>query len=184
MQAHQQHGASLIPALIWAGWFTICVCLSLWVAELVGYNKYQESIRFVGLAVATGAALSGYLFNNLRDFRKQLKDDAAFLNRREVANLNHLITIGQRKAIGITALYLVTALYMSLANFWLVDSQFFLVFVFGVGILIGACIAAAVSSCVNLFEITRFEEKLSNIVKAKKTSKAALSAFKGEKTES
>lgn len=175
---HEKSIIRVATAIILCFWLLLCICFFIWIAERVGYEVFQSSIRFVGIAIAAGMALSGYLYNSLKDLRKQLKDESSILSRREVANLNYLITKGQSKAILITLLYLLTGIFFGSASFWMAESIMFLWLVSFAAILSGFCIAASISVCANLLEVARFEEKLSNRIKMKTSATFAAKAFK------
>lgn len=176
-----QHGVTLLPILILIVWVLACMYAVAWVAETVGYAAFQSAARFIGLAVAAGSVVLGYLLSSLKDLRKQLKDDAAFLSRRQVANLNHRITRAHNKTVVMILFYPVTALFMAFSSLWGLDPDCFEIFVHGSGLLVGLCLAFTFLAAVHLWEVSGFEEKLSNAAKGKKSSAQLLSEFRKEK---
>ncbi|WP_417537026.1 hypothetical protein [Marinomonas sp.] len=149
----------------------------------IGEPLFQENIRFVGLALASSAVLFGYLFTHLRDFRKQLKEDHLGLTRREVANLNHLVSIAYKKSIFMLVMAPTTAVVLGISKFIPLKTDLFNWYTYFCGGLVAVLFICIVIAIKNLNELDKFEKLLSNRSKSQQTSATLLKKLKAKDSD-
>lgn len=178
--ARDQQGMVLVSALILILWAVFSAHAMSWVACYASYPVFQEKVRFVGLGALGSTALIGWVISHLRDLRKQVKEEKLALSRREVAEVNHLISLGYKKSVGMFWVSATSGFFFSFSVFFDATSPSFEYFVLTCGVLVGLILAFTVIAAMNLYEINRFEEKLSNLEKRKQSSASALKEFQGK----
>ena len=123
--ANHQKGIALASLLALILWAVLSAYVMTWIACYATYPVFQEKVRFVALGAIGPTALIGWLISHLRDLRKQVKEEKLALSCREVADINHLISLGFKKSIGMFLISAIAGFFFSFSGFWNITSPSF-----------------------------------------------------------
>jgi len=143
------------------------IILTTYLAPLILMKVEQDSLlvwsRYVVLLPGIAIGLLYKLMSELKDLRNLAQDvDSEKVNRSFFWNLNHIIKIGNKKAIVLIGTQVAIALFVLVSSFFEWASEDKVLYSRVLGLVIGLSVASIFIALYNLWESNNFETVLRN----------------------